>query len=333
MTTRSVSTLLHRLSRAGFKRDFVRLAILPDWWSESFESGNNLLPDLELRVARFLGMTVANVRDPSHPLAFPTVHSTVLRRAANVNTEQLRPAIHAARRVAEAVVRNMCTSRTSTIPAIPEHWRRELVSGKTPVALEGMLHDLWKRGIPVIPMECLPSPSFQGLAAIIEGHPVIVIGQKHDAPGRVGFFVAHEAGHIAAGDCRADKTIVDEEETTSDWSELETRADRYASDVLLNGVSADKLTGHDYRELAANAYSIESETGAEAGALIFHWARQNGDFSTASRAVGALYQNRGARQTMRRLLVENVNLDDTSETDRALIDLAACEAGSTAIAD
>lgn len=333
MTTRSVSTLLRRLSKAGFKRDFVRPAILPDWWDDSLQSDASLLPDLELRVARFLGMRVADVRDPSRPLAFQAAPSTVLRKADNVDPERLRPAIHAARRVAEAVVRNMNTGHAATMPEKPDDWRHELVSGKAPVTLEGMLRDLWRRGIPVIPMECLPSPAFQGMAAIIEERPVIVIGQKHDAPGRVGFFVAHEAGHIAAGDCNEGRTIVDEEETSADSSAIERRADRYASRVLLGGVQPSKLTGNNYRELAERAHAIEEETGAEAGALIFHWARQTGNFQAASMAVAALYEDRGARHLMTRLLVEHVNLDDASETDRTLLGLATCDAEATATAN
>jgi IrrE N-terminal-like domain len=333
VTTRSVSNLLRRLSRAGFKRDFVRLAILPDWWEFTLESDATLLPDLEVRVARFLGMTVSDVRDPSHPLAFPTASSTVLRKAANVDAERLRPAIHAAHRVAEAVVRNLRNNYTSNLPTGAEEWRREMGGGRTPITLECMLQDLWKRGIPVIPMECLPSPSFQGLATVIEDRPVIVIGQKHDAPGRVGFFVAHETGHIVAGDCDNGRTIVDEEETTSDSSDIEKNADQYASHVLLGGVAPNTLKGDNYRELATRAHDIERETGAEAGALIFHWARNSGEFQTASMAVAALYQEHGARELMARFMVENVSMDEASETDRALLDLATSEPESTTASD
>lgn len=325
MATCSVSTLLRRLSRAGFKREFVRTAILPDWWDDTLESDVSLLSDIELRVARFLGMSVADVRDPSRALAFPVAHSTVLRRAANIEPGRLRPAIHAARRVAEAVVRNMRATHALPIPEKAEEWRNELVTGNAAVTLEEILSDLWKRGIPVVPMECLPSPAFQGMATTVEGRPVIVIGQKHDAPGRVGFFVAHEAGHIAAGDCEGGRTIVDERETSSDSSAMERRADRYASHVLLGRVSPFRLKGNNYRELATRAYTIENQTGAEAGALIFHWARQHDDFSTASRAVAALYQDRGARQLMKDFLIKNIHLDEASETDRALLNLAVCE--------
>lgn len=323
MTTRSVNSLLSRLSRAGFKRDFVRPAILPDWWDESLASDRSLLPEIELRVARFLGISVADVRDPNRPLVAPVSPNTVLKKAKNINADSLRPAIHAARRVAEAVVRNLKSQQVKALPSNAESWRRNLTSGKSPVTLETMLGDLWERGIPVIPLPCLPSPSFQGIASTIEGRPVIVIGQKHDAPGRVSFFVAHEAGHIAAGDCNGGKTIVDEDESTTDSSQIEKLADRFASHVLLGEFDAADLIAQDYRELATRSHEIQEQTGAEAGALIFHWARKNNDYVSATQAVKALYLGGGARDTMIRVLCEHVNVEDAPETDRALLGLAS----------
>jgi hypothetical protein len=332
VATRSVSNLLTRLSRAGFKRDFVRPAIMPDWWEDSLESDVSLLPDIELRVARFLGLSLAEVRDPTRTLAISKAPGTVLRKAPSMKEERLWPAIHAARRVAEAVVRNMTNRQVHEIPVKAEDWRHALVKGTAPVTLETMLGDLWTRGIPVIPMECLPSPAFQGMAAVIGGRPVIVIGQKHDAPGRVGFFVAHEAGHLANGDCESGRTIVDEEESSADPSAIEKRADRYASRVILGEVTAGRLKGNAFDDLAAHAYAIEQETGAEASALLFHWARENNDFMTASMAVGALYRHIGARRMMVSFLARNLNIEDAPETDRALLGLALGDVEPTAIA-
>ena len=334
MATHSVSSLLRRLSKGGFKRDFVHSAILPDWWDDSLGSDARLLPDIELRIARFLGLPLAEVRNPAHPLAAPAAQSTVLRKTQSTSVENLRPAIHAARRVAEAVVRNMGDRQPGTIPAAPNDWRQELVTGISPVTLAVMLRDLWGRGIPVIPMEHLPTPAFQGMACVIEGHPVIVIGHMHDTPSRVAFFVAHEAGHIAAGDCSSGQTIVDESETSSDSSEIEKRADRYASHVVLGGVDPKRLSGADFRDLAMNAYTLQQQTGADAGALIFHWARRNGDnFTVANLAVKALYQAIGARQAMAKFVAENVNMEDASETDRALLGLVTGDAATAATAD
>ena len=333
MATHSVSSLLNRLSRGGFKRDFVRSAILPDWWDDSLKSDTRLLPDIELRIARFLGLPLAEVRDPSRPLAAQAAHSTVLRKTQNTSVASLNPAIHTARRVAEAVLRNMPGAPPGTIPAAPEVWRRELVSGTSPVTLEVMLRDLWGRGIPVIPMEHLPPPAFQGMACLIGGRPIVIIGQKFDVPSRIAFFVAHEAGHLAAGDCANGQTIVDESETAADASAMEKQADRFASRVLLDGADPAKLRGTDPRDLALSAYELQQKTGADAGALICLGARTTGDnFMLATMAAKALYQDKGARKSMARFVTQNVNMEGASETDHALLGLVTGDATTPATA-
>jgi len=339
-----VTALLRRLSKAGFKRDFVRPAILPDWWDDSLASDRRLVSDIELRVARFLGVSISDVRDPSRDLTVQPSGNTVLRRAGHVEFAKLVPAIHAARRVAEAVVRNLKPSvpDPKDLPKSPDEWRAHLASKASPVMLPQMLRDLWARGIPVIPIARLPAPAFQGLATVIRGRPVIVIGQKHDAPGRVGFFVAHEAGHIANGDCREGEAVVDVEEASSDSSDIELRADRYASRVLIGDANPDDLpdprlrTGHFQKQatvLANHAFEMEQATGAEAGALLFHWARKHNAYPVASMAVAALYRDGGALLQLNDLLADHIDMEPASDTDSALLGLIAGDVGSATAAD
>ena len=59
----SFKTLLRRLSKAGFERDFVQRAVLPDWWDERCADDPRLVQDIEIRVARFLGLSISAVSD------------------------------------------------------------------------------------------------------------------------------------------------------------------------------------------------------------------------------------------------------------------------------
>lgn len=71
MPTHSFSNLMRRLSAAGFKRDVVRTALLPDWWDDSLAHEGSILPEVEIRVARFLNRPIAEVRDPAVSLRAP----------------------------------------------------------------------------------------------------------------------------------------------------------------------------------------------------------------------------------------------------------------------
>lgn len=312
---------MRRLSRAGFKKEFVHPAILPDWWDESCEADPGLLQDIEIRVARFLSLPLAVVMDTGASLAPPAYPQAQLRRVRDLDRDRLRPAIHSAIKIAGAVVRSLRDpdSPVSTPPADGLSWRTQIRSDAVAPSLTAIADDLWQRGIPIVPLDLLPAPSFQGIACIVESRPVLLLGHRNDEPGRAAFLIAHEAGHIAAGDCAPDQPIVDEEEAISDDSEIERKADEYARRVLLGRDSAPDIQGNNFRELARQADKVESETGADAGAVIFAWARQTLDYSMATRAVQALYRNSGARRQLRQLFDRYVDLDAATESDRALL--------------
>ena len=201
---------MRRLREAGFGREFVDRAILPEWWDHSCLHDPSLLPEIEIRVARFLSVPVSTVADPASALAVPPYPKARLRGVRQVDGKRLRPAIHAAINIARAVVRNLRPSVPGS--ALPRFdglaWHEELQGARGRVALDAILDDLWNREIPVIPTHTLPAPGFQGLAAVVEGRPVVVLGDIHADPGTAAFRIAHAVGHIANGDCTADAPVV-----------------------------------------------------------------------------------------------------------------------------
>lgn len=321
LTQPTFNSLVRRLSHAGFDRRFVRSAILPDWWDDECAADVELLPEIELRVARFLGQSVSLVRNSREQLSAPECAGAQLRRVRDMDRDRLGPAIHSALQIGAAVVRSLRASKPTgaALPADGLEWRRELRNSNGPVTLDDILGDLWQRGIPVVPLEVLPAPSFQGLAGIVEGHPVILLGHKHDEPGRLAFFVAHEAAHIAHGDCSPGRPVVDEEDLIVDEAEMEQGADRYATRVLVGQESVPPLEGEDFKQLARNAVLLEDKTGADASTILFAWAAKTADYGAATMAVKALYRGSGARRKLRAYFDRHVDLESASETDRALL--------------
>jgi hypothetical protein len=314
---------MQRLSKAGFKKDFVRQAILPDWWDERCAEDPGLVQDIEIRVARFLGSPIAAVKNTGAPLGAPLYPAAQLRRVRDMNRDRLAPAIHAAIRIASAVVRNLREAPDPVAPP-PEglRWREMIARTGTSATLKGIVADLWKRGIPVVPVDTLPTPGFQGIACIVENRPVILLGYKHDEPGRAAFLVAHEAGHVAAGDCAPDQPVIDEEDEITDDTDIEQRADLYATQILVGDGSVpqvDDVGSKDFKDLARRASELERTVGADASSVIFAWARQSGDYATATLAVKALYRHTGARKQLRQLFDLHVDLAAAAETDRALL--------------
>jgi hypothetical protein len=321
MTTHNFRTLMNRLTRAGFKSEFVSPAILPDWWDESCSGDPNVLQDIEIRLARFLGVPLEMVKNANAALAPPVYPEAQLRRVRDVDRDRLRPAIHAAMRIAGAVVRNLRHTENNPVvpPADALAWRDLVKNGGSKVSLDNIISDLWRRGVPVVPLDVLPSPSFQGMSCIAESRPVILFGHKYDEPGRAAFLITHEVGHVVAGDCAPGRPVVDEEEEITDDADIERRADQYATHVLIGADSAPGINGESFKELARRASEVEDRTGADASTLIFAWARRTGDYATATMAVRALYRHLGARRQLRELFDRHVDLSSASDTDRALL--------------
>ena len=301
----------------------MRRAILPDWWDDECADDPRLVQDIEIRVARFLGLSMAKVSDSRGALDPPRYPDAQLRRVRDTDRARLAPAMHAATRVAAAVVRNLRDPAPTprTPPRDGLEWRDGTEGGRVAPRLGDVAGRLWKLGIPVVPLDLLPAPGFQGMACIVEDRPVILLGHKHDEPGRVAFVIAHEAGHVAAGDCEAGRPIVDEETEITDNAEMERRADRYATRVLMGDVAPpeDDAGSLHFKDLARKAIEIERDKGADAGSVIFSWAHRTGDHATAGMAVKALYRGNGARRELRKLLNQYVDFAGAAETDRALL--------------
>ena len=314
---------MRRLSKAGFPKDFVQRAILPDWWDERCADDPRLVQDIEIRIARFLGQSLRAVSGSRSPLEPPRYSGAHLRRVRGTDPGRLAPAMHSAIRIATATVRNLRDSVPHPQPPPRDglQWRALMAANQRALTLSDLVEDLWRRGIPVVPIALLPTPSFQGMACIVTDRPVILLGHDHDEPGRVAFIVAHEAGHIAAGDCATEQPVVDEEDVIADDDEIERGADHYATCVLVG--TAERLNTpsgpRDSRELAKEAVATERQTGADASFVISSWARQTGDYATATMAVKALYRHGGARQQLHQLFERHVDISTAAETDRRLL--------------
>ena len=264
------------------------------------------------------------VTDPESTLAATGYPEARLRRVREIDRDRLAPAIHAAMGIAGAVVRNLKESVPA--PALPPPdglaWRQEIQDLGSNVDLDAILKDLWTRGIPVVPTHLLPTPSFQGLAGVVEGRPVVVLGHRHDEPGRAAFRISHEAGHIANGDCTPEAPVVDKDEEIVSDDEMERLVDRYAIRVLVGEHPIPKLdpsTFDDFRTLANRAAEMQRETGIDAGAIIFSWARTSGDYATATMATKALYLSTGAARILTKYFREFVDVEGASMSDRELM--------------
>ena len=297
--------------------------MLPDWWDASCEKDAALVPDLEIRIARFLRVPLQVVQDPTAKLKSPVYANARLRRVAKEGAAHPDPTIHAALSIAGAALRSMrwSLSAVELPPVEASLWHEHLTAGGGGL-LEAAVADLWLRGIPVLHVGVLPNPRFQGLACIIDGRPVVVLGHNIDLPSRLLSHLAHEVGHIVAGDCAEDAPVVDESDETPDRTQMERNADRYAAVAALGESPPEPPSGAartDFRRLAQAASLAARSSGLDLGSLIWFWTTRTRDFPIGMLALKAVYRHLGGARIIRAKFDEYVDLSSASDTDRALL--------------
>jgi len=333
---RSYGRLSRRLEDAGFSKSFVRTALLPEWWTRECQADAALLPQIEFGVARFLGVPLEVVRDPSQPLLVRDITTARLRHAKGAERTKMLPAMHASLSVAGAVVRNLRdVPPFAGLPLDARAWREELLlpHGSEAIGLRRLLLDLWQRGVPVVHLRSMPSPKFRGMACLAEGRPVILLGWGGDELPPFLIDVAHEAGHIACGHITDGTVFLDESgegegerdagaESGGDLElgQQEQEAIEHAAQLLYSLRRKGVLPDFDDSEgLASMARRVGRRDRIDTGLLVRRWARQTGKDGMASAALRLLHQGRGARSLLRSQLAEHLDLEGASETDRRLL--------------
>lgn len=293
---------------------------MPDWWEPSCAKQPSLLPDLEVRVARFLGVPLEDIRQPAKALATPEYPQARLRRVKDVDKDRMGPAIHAGLAVAGALLRSlrMPLPPVELPPTDALAWRKQLQAGDGPVGLDTLAGDLWRRGIPVVHLDVLPSPRFQGLACIVAGRPIIFLGHRNDEPARLAIFLGHEAGHVVHGDCEEGAPVVDEEDVAA-TSDMERRAEQYSWHVLAGTAHLGGVRASGFKELAAKAVALGKDQGIDPAMIVWSWGNRTQDFQTAQMALKALYRHTGGSRLLRQHFDAHVDIGVASESDRALL--------------
>lgn len=282
-----------------------------------------LLSEFEFRVAQFLGVSVAIVRDPTAPLTAPAPDRVQLRHTKAVKREDLTAAMHAALAIARAVGRNLRDRGPSESPPSDAlAWRTEMLRSERIPTLETVLDDLWSRRIAVAQVEELPAPKFKALACMADARPIILLGHSNDAPSLPLFDIAHECGHLANGDCQEGRIVLDATDEP-DTAQMELAADVYAFRLLDGEDQPIELTSGSPSNLASQAAYLGSQEKVDPGHLLMSWARSRATdeaYTKAQMALRSLWkQDKGARSMLAAAFAKNVNLDGASESDYALL--------------
>ena len=328
---KSMADLYRRLKKVGYGPNFVRSIVLPDWWEDCCADVPFNRGLAELAISRHLAIPLASLRNTTDELS-PAPVAGVRLKTATIGTRvaQVQPAIQVARRFASQLVRACQDLPQYAGPMTAEETRKQLLSdGDGAVDLNRLLRFCWDRGIIVAHLQHLPAGDgfrkFDGLVLFIDDRPCILLAEKHDAPAKLAFHLAHELGHLFQGHIKPGQAICDDNIERIINDEEETEADRFAMEILTGRPDPylRPVYGRTAEKLAQAAIRIGAKNQADPGLVALIYGRCADRWGVANKALQVMNANTGAQRLIREQLAAQVDLEQLGDSDRRFVEALA----------
>lgn len=286
--TNPMKALRERLGVIGVSRSFLNKAILPEWWDDDIAKTPAGYSEGLVYLSRRLGVSQRFLSGESDT-PFTASGPTKFKTSAKTDTERVRLAqsiaVSAASlaRAGASVPYSLAHSEALDI-------RREILDGTTLVTLGSLLDFCWTHGIPAIHLTRFPKGvhKMDGLCAIVEGRPAIVVSRRSKYPAWLVFILAHELGHIFENHITGDDSVlVDQEVETFDVDGEEQQANTFASAVLTgrNNLAIRGPRQISGERLAEAARQFGAEHGIDPGVVVLNYAWTMKNFACANKAL------------------------------------------------
>lgn len=326
-----MKSLFSRLKEIGYDQAFVRAAILPDWWEDSLANEATSRMQMQIRVARRLGLSLADVADGERALSLPDTKSVRLKRATTgTERDQIAPAIVVARRTVQLAV-----SELKGLPAFPANLEaadvRSFILRTYPVVdFAGLVKAAWAHGIAVFHFNQWPKGArkFAGMAYYEGKIPVIVIASGHDAPPKLAYYLAHEIGHILRAHVVPNGEVLVDGDLESAQEDIQEREADEDALIMLSGsqeLDIPPAANKTAVKLRAWAKRVEQAQSIHAGTAALMFGRERKRMSVAIAALKLMNMDTGAHsiiaEEMRRHLVPDDGSVDLRDLPSPLIEV------------
>lgn len=321
--------LLARLRSAGFDTAHVRRTLLPPWWDDAVATTEEGVYTALNHVASRLGVSVAVLRGPD-PLVLAPKCAVRHKLAKGTSPDEVRLAELLALRVAQAAV----GAARADVQLIPDaNTVRQLIldAGAPWVGFEHLLDWCWANGIVVLHISDFPKQTKKphGLAAIVNGRPVIVLCWNERRPSWMLFHLAHELGHIALGHVTDGTMLLDEKIDVESVETDEVQANAFALTVITGRGDRDlKSTGRwpvtDEMVRAARDYGAKHRI--DPGHVALNYAKTMSErtgarfFALAGAALREINQGSDAIEMIRDRIMRRLDWDAFHDDERAFVE-------------
>jgi transcriptional regulator with XRE-family HTH domain len=333
----SFGDLVRKLQQVGIDTNFLYSKLLPS--ADAARAAGEIETEdddaVSLRAGasleRVFGWTPQNLFG-AQPLAAPRFAAAEARFKMPAGRNRASTSLYAAYAnfLAIVVLKGARSLAQAPIPTDHAQLRSAVLAEQGALTLKSMLHCLWDRGVPVLPLR--DRGTFHGACWRYEGRNVIVLKQtsKHEA--RWLFDAIHEAFHAGQRPNVPTLEIIEADETSPERrnSDEEIAASQFAGDVTLDGraeelaQAAVTAAQNSIERLKRVVPDVADNAGVSVGALAnylaFRLSWQNINWWGA--AANLQTDDSDPWKTARDVFVERFPFEIDNDLDRQLLERA-----------
>jgi Zn-dependent peptidase ImmA (M78 family) len=265
---------------------------------------------------------ISSLQQNSRTIVPQRVGPTKFKLTKSATAEELRWAQSIALRAAQIAGYAM-TRPVTPLEAAARIRQNILQQGAPWVSLETLLDHCWSVGIPVLHVAQFPrgARKMDGLAAIVNGRPVVALCRNSKYSAWLLFILAHELGHIARGHLQVNGVLLDEKVEATDRDHEEQEANQYAIE-LLTGDSNIRFTAQSWLaadRLAPAARSVGQSTKVDPGVVTLNYAWGAKFYPVAMKALAAIEPAADAPGVVRAKMQQHLDWERLPEDSREFL--------------
>lgn len=292
-----ISRLYQRLRAVGVDTPYLRNTALPSWWNESVADSPSGFQETLMLIARHLGLSLRSLQDEASPVELRDFGPCNFKKSSGVTEGDLAVTRAICTRAVQIAAASIQSPWQQVIPSSGSEIRESILGSGAPwVGLANLVDWCWSKGIPVLHVSHFPKSAkkMDGMAAIVDGRPVIILCKNHKQEAWLLFILAHELGHIVKGHVSQNGVLVDEHiaKDTSDVDIQESEANATATELLTGTADCRFVkTGRwpNAQQLAEIAIRYGKQNQVDPGHVILNYSNNiGGSFHALGNAALAL---------------------------------------------
>lgn len=303
----SISSISKQLKSLGIPLSLIDTIGFPDWWHQGLAYNKQEIDRLLDFIAKrfLLSVDFSGNQEPT----FDFQEIAGLRFKLKKNNKDSTLFTRVATGIADDIA-SLVSNAYIPISNNPLYVRDWILKRSSRINLDSLLTFCWEHGIAVghfnIERKIKGMSKFDGMVAMRDNRPTIIIGSSRKSEAWLSFILAHELGHIASGHLH-NGVLVDDEFGGGEIDYEETEADNFVTQLLFGKPSLGWDKKLSFKELYKIALNLSKQYRIDSGFIVLNYAWHTKDWGISMAVLKKLEPESNAPVKIYQCLNEYLN--------------------------